>query len=113
MSHTISGELTSYAVTINANQGDKRASIRLVSQPAATICYLDFYVESAELPDNRLVVRDNGSNQLYISQRYSDYLNILDLVRNEKPVNFLYRHDGNLFFVRSGNEPIGEHEFTV
>ena len=113
MTQIISGELTSYTVTIYGRPGEQRAHVLLFSQPASTLCYLTFYTESAALPENRLVLRDNGSKQLYISQRYSDYSNILDLMRNEKPVYFFYRDDIKLFYVKSGEEPVGEHELTV
>ncbi|HKO96546.1 MAG TPA: hypothetical protein VJU86_06130 [Pyrinomonadaceae bacterium] len=113
MTQMVSGEITSYTARIYSKTSDERAFIYLYSPPSSTGCYLKFYNEAAVIPENRLVLRDDGSKQLYISQRYSDYFNILDLVRNEKPVRFFYRDDVKLFYVNSGDEPVGEHELSV
>ncbi len=43
----------------------------------------------------------------------SMFSQILDILRNEKPIYFSYSEPTNLGFIRTGKEPIGEGELTA
>jgi hypothetical protein len=38
----------------------------------------------------------------------SMYVNVIDLLRNEKPIYFSYSNTSKLGYIRTGKEPIGE-----
>jgi len=109
MAEMVYGELTSYNATLFSKMGDTRAQMLLISEAANAVCYLTFFTDSVTLPDNRLVYQ-GATRQIYVSMRYSDYANVIDLARNEKPLSFFYRDDVKLFYVTSSREPIGEQE---
>jgi hypothetical protein len=100
-------------LSLYQDYGDQKAGIVITSDDASAVCYLTFYADSVPaLPENRLIVHSSGTRQIYVSCRYSDYANTVDLLRNEKPLFFLFREEIGFFRIGSGNEPIGEHELT-
>ena len=81
------------------------------------------YTVELELPDGRAMMRfvngilpDNnmekiGSRNVYTTYYHADnYLAMIDLLRNEKPLFFYYNHDNHESYVTSGDEPVGEAE---
>lgn len=111
MTPMIHGEIKTYVASL-FSKGTKRAQLVFWSEAAATTCYLSFHLDSATLPEARLVIAANGTKQLYVSLRYTEYSNFVDLLRNEKPVYFFYRDDAKSFYLHTTNEPVGDHELT-
>jgi len=69
------------------------------------ILQLNFYPDNKNLPENYFDVK---SNLVYLRFRLLAYANIIDLLRNEKPIYFSYSQKSKVGFVRTGKEPIGE-----
>ncbi len=69
------------------------------------ILQLSFYRDSKNPPENYY---DVNSKLVYLRYRLSMYPNIIDLLRNEKPIYFSYSQKSKLGYVRTGKEPVGE-----
>ena len=52
----------------------------------------------------------NGKKIFYIFLRSDKYPAFIDLLRNEKPLFFYYEFDGDLFYITTSDEPVGEAE---
>ena len=110
MPNFIHEEITQYRATIRTYFGDKRASINLLTENCSI--YISFYKEEAVLPDNRSpIIMDR--QHVYLSYYYHDYANIIDLLRNEKPVKVFYRDDAKFGYISTAMEPVGEHELEL
>jgi hypothetical protein len=48
----------------------------------------------------------------YVSYRYSQLSNIVDLLRNEKPIKFFFRDDTMAAYLTTASEPVGEEELA-
>lgn len=108
MSDFIFEEVTSYRAMVYSPFNTTRAFAYLVSDNS--ICFLTFCSDDTTLPENRSAVV-NGIQHFYISLYYSDYPNVIDLLRNEKPVHFYYCDEHvKHFYLTSSYEPIGEAE---
>ena len=72
---------------------------------------LYFYPEGATLPPNRKEIHAPSGTPLYtVNYRYSQMANVLDLLRNEKPIKFSF-DDGSLgAYITTSQEPVGEGE---
>jgi len=78
-------------------------------------CYLDddfvlqlnFYPDNKKLPENYY---DVNSKLVYLRYHLSMYPNIIDLLRNEKPIYFSYSDKSKVGYIRTGKEPVGEGE---
>ena len=51
---------------------------------------------------------DKRNKLVYLRYPISMYPNIIDILRNEKPIYFSYSLNLNMGFIRTGKEPIGE-----
>ena len=72
--------------------------------------FLTFYPEGTPLPPNTKDTHISGKPIFYVSYRYAQLANIIDLLRNEKPIRFFF-NDGNLAaYVTTADEPVGEGE---
>ena len=67
----------------------------------------NFYPEKMALPENYY---DEKFNLVYLRYPLSMYADIIDILRNEKPIYFSFSLRSKLGFIRTGKEPIGEGE---
>ena len=57
------------------------------------------------MPENSY---DKRNKLVYLRYPMSMYPNIIDILRNEKPIYFSYSINLNMGHIRTGKEPIGE-----
>jgi hypothetical protein len=92
----------------NGNSG--MAAVISLGVPNAYVT-LRFYPDSvAVLPANSTSLHANGTPMFYVSYRYAQFSNVLDILRNEKPVKFFFRDDNLASYITTSNEPVGEGE---
>jgi len=72
--------------------------------------FLRFYPEGATLPENSKVTHMSGKPIYYVSYRYAQLGNQIDLLRNEKPIRFFFRDDTMSAYITTASEPVGEEE---
>ena len=72
--------------------------------------FLQFYPEATSLPPNSKATHASGKPIFYVSYRYAQLPNVLDLLRNEKPIKFLFRDDNLTSYITTSDEPVGEGE---
>jgi len=73
--------------------------------------FLRFYPEGTPLPANSTAIHiPSGKTIFYVSYRYAQLTNVLDLLRNEKPIKFFFRDDTLIAYITTSNEPVGEGE---
>ena len=66
---------------------------------------INFYPDSKNLPENHY---DKRNKLVYLRYPMSMYPNVIDLLRNEKPIYFSYSESLKMGHIRTGKEPIGE-----
>jgi hypothetical protein len=72
---------------------------------------LRFYREGIPLPANSTAIHaPSGNTIFYVSYRYAQLTNVLDLLRNEKPIRFFFRDDTLAAYITTSSEPVGEGE---
>ena len=105
---TITSEVNHYWVHFQSGGKDKNK----VYPRALVKCYHDddFVVQVNFYPDGKVPENhyDKRNKLVYLRYPISMYYNIIDLLRNEKPIYFSYNPDLKLGYVRTGKEPIGE-----
>ncbi len=69
------------------------------------VLQINFYPDSKNLPKNHY---DKRNKLVYLRYPLSMYPNVIDLLRNEKPIYFSYSESLKMGHVRTGKEPIGE-----
>ena len=72
--------------------------------------FLSFYPEGTALPPNAKETHISGRPLFYVSYRYAQLANVVDLLRNEKPIRFFFRDDTMVSYVTTSDEPVGEGE---
>jgi len=107
MPNMIFEEVTEYRASICSGH-DKEANMVLLT--ANSNIYLYFYKEGVQLPENRSPIH-GGRQHVYLYFPYNHYPNMIDLLRNEKPINVFYRDDFKLGYLTTSMEPVGENEF--
>ena len=105
----IDSEIDHYWVHFQAGGADKSR----VYPRALVKCYNndDFVVQINFYPDNKSVPEnsyDKRNKLVYLRYPMSMYPNVIDLLRNEKPIYFSYSLNLNMGYIRTGKEPIGE-----
>jgi hypothetical protein len=72
-----------------------------------------FYRNPDTMPDADQFDTNNG--QIYAHYRWEDFPMVLDLLRNEKPVYFVYTGEswGSAYIATSMMEPVGEGEIQA
>ncbi|MGB5653587.1 MAG: hypothetical protein WBM56_07115 [Robiginitalea sp.] len=107
-------ELDHYWIHFQSGGSDKK-----IIYPRALIrCYdgddfvlqVNFYPDGKSIPENHY---DKRNKLVYLKYPLSMYPNIIDLLRNEKPIFFRYAIDLKLGFLRTGKEPVGEGEYDA
>lgn len=73
--------------------------------------FLRFYPEGTPLPANSTAIHQpSGKTIFYVSYRYAQLANVIDLLRNETPIKFFFRDDTLAAYITTSNEPVGEGE---
>lgn len=72
--------------------------------------FLRFFPEATPLPPNSKTTHVSGKPMFYVSYRYAQLANVLDLLRNEKPIKFFFRDDNLASYITTSDEPVGEGE---
>lgn len=72
--------------------------------------FLRFYPEGVPLPANSKTTHVSGKPIYYVSYRYSQLINVIDLLRNEQPIRFFFRDDTMAAYITTSAEPVGEGE---
>ena len=107
----IDSEITQYWIHFQAGSDEPNR----VYPPVLIKCYnddefvlqLNFHPDNKTLPENHFDVRNN---LVYLQYPMSMYYNIVDTLRNEKPLYFHWTRELNMGFLRTGKEPVGEGE---
>jgi hypothetical protein len=107
MPNMIFEEVTQYRASIFAGKGEQKAFVLLLT--ANSNIYINFYTEGTQLPENQSPIIQ-GRQHVYLHVHYNDYPNMIDLLRNEKPINFFYRDDAKFGYLTTSMEPVGENE---
>ncbi|HEX6750119.1 MAG TPA: hypothetical protein VF092_22685 [Longimicrobium sp.] len=71
---------------------------------------LVFYHDGAVIPANTMVPLGLGNFLYTMRYRYAQFANVLDLLRNEKPIRFYFDDQSMLGYITTSDEPIGEAE---
>lgn len=109
---TITGKIEKYWVHLQAGPTKKqplnpRAIIRCYNDNSL-ILEANFYPGKNRIPENYYSI---NSKLVYLRYPMSMYSQILDLLRNEKPIYFRFNESSKVGFIRTGKEPVGEGEF--
>ena len=72
--------------------------------------FLRFYPERVTVPANSKSTHTSGKPIYYVNYRYAQLNNVIDLLRNEKPIRFFFRDDAMVAYLTTSNEPVGEGE---
>jgi len=102
-------EIGRYSVCINGSGGLKeRARIILYDTDLQTIGTIIFLKD----PDEAKSKDDNQTSTGFISvfQFEDQFLNTIDVLRNEKPVYLGYSPNWKTGYITTGQEPVGEGE---
>ncbi|MBC2838463.1 hypothetical protein [Robiginitalea sp. SC105] len=110
----IDSEIDQYWIHFQAGHAESKK----VYPEALIKCYngddylvqLTFYPNGKKLPENHY---DKRNKLVYLRYPMSMYANILDILRNEKPIFFRYNAEIKLGFIRTGKEPVGEGEYDA
>jgi len=102
-----SKEITSYTLSRMTNFTNIRAVINLYNTNAH-FARLEFYPDAVP---QKITVQDSGGVQI-ITAHYpiEAFPDIIDILRNEKPVKFVYEKIMGYARVETGKEPAGEGE---
>lgn len=83
---------------------DKAAQITLILENKSK-AVINFLKQEDDLP-----LGDKVSLGYWVSFPYSQYADILDILRNEKPVYFGYVHEKKRGYIITAEEPVGAEE---
>lgn len=104
-------EISTYLVfAYGGPDGNSGAAANISLEIPNAFAFLRFYPSGATVPANSKQTHQSGKPMFYVNYRYEQLANVLDLLRNEKPVKFFFRDDNMAAYITTGNEPIGEGE---
>ena len=72
--------------------------------------FLRFFPDGAALSANKKTTHMSGKPIYYVNYRYSQLSNMIDLLRNEKPLKFFFNESSKAAYLTTGHEPVGEEE---
>ncbi len=107
MSNFIIEEFTTYKIFLYNNISEQNANCGIQIKLNSGIAYLHFM--RSNLPNNQIISKGNFNDyHCYVSlDKFAHYV---DILRNEKPLYFYYKHNDNLSYVTTSDEPVGEEE---
>lgn len=96
--------LTHYTVLYSSNQFPRRIGLMAGDEFVGQVV---FHPDGATLPEDAL---QDGQPQLHM--HLADYANVMDLLRNERPVELIFSGEGgsNENVLRAHGERVGEGE---
>ena len=62
------------------------------------------------MPANSKTMHVSGNPIFYVNYRYEAYADVIDLLRNEKPIKLFFRDDNFAAYITTGAEAVGEGE---
>ena len=91
----------------NYSSRDGTKAVAVLRGNNGETCYVHFYGIDVDLPQAVNLV----NNIFIFYYRYSDFHDIIDMLRNEKPISVIYESAGlNNSRISTSAEPIGEGE---
>jgi hypothetical protein len=100
-------EITAYRYDFR-NLPDENVAILLLFNNNDLLCMAAFIDEDKqELPPPH----EGANGVVFVSYRYKWLSNIVDMLRNEKPVFFDWNRQEQLAFITTSEEPVGEEEY--
>jgi hypothetical protein len=110
---TTFAEVSTYRVfSYGGPQGNRGADATVSLGIPDGWAILRFYPDGADLPPNHITTHVSGKPIYYVSYRYSQLGNIVDLLRYEKPIRFFFRDDTLAAYLTTASEPVGEEELA-
>ena len=101
-----SGRIDTYSVNVlSPKQYNGRRLMNLQGSFGSAILW--FHPDGATLPDNR---KRTSQNIFDVYYHTSEWAPMLDVLRNETPVYFVFSDTSNSAQVHTGHEPVGEEE---
>ncbi len=97
-----SGLIDAYSVIYSSRNGMRRIGVK---RGTTYVGDLFFHPDNAALPADQL-----SDGHIVLNYHLRDFANILDLLRNEKPLYLWYHGANSDNGLWSGDEPIGEAE---
>ncbi len=103
--------VSTYKVFIYGGQNGNNGADALISLGIPNgWAFLNFYPGGNPLPQNSKSTHVSGKPIYYVNYRYDQLANTIDLLRNEKPINFFFRDDTMDAYLTTASEPVGEEE---
>ncbi len=100
-------EIKSYQYYDFASRDTGSKSVAICKGAAGQTVHIHFIADGNDLPESR----KTGDNKFLLYYRYSDKSSIIDMLRNEAPVNLIFVPEGrNNTRLSTGSEPVGEGE---
>ena len=90
--------------------GNAGASASIFLGIPNAFAFLRFYPDGVAVPANSKSMHVSGKPIFYVNYRYASFGGVVDLLRNEKPIKFLFRDDTLAAYITTGEEPVGEGE---
>ena len=94
----------------DGNSGADATVSLTVSGGDPAYVFLRFYPDGADLPDNIQTTHRNGNLMFYLSYRYDQLSNAIDILRNESPIRFFFNGTSNAGYIATGSEAVGDGE---
>jgi len=105
-------QISSYQVlAYGGPTGNSGVDATIYIETPNIIVFLQFFRDGAAVPPNSKTIHGpTGKPMYYATYRYPQFANIIDLLRNEKPVHFSFNDVNMGAYVTTGTEPAGEGE---
>ena len=100
-------EIKDYHYYQFSSRDSRSKSVAICTGDAGKTVYVHFMGNTENLPEARKI----DDNRFILYYRHSDMPNIVDMLRNEKPIYLIYVPVGtNNVRLSTGSEPVGEGE---
>ncbi len=100
-------EIKSYQYYGFSSRDSSAKAVAICTGDGGKVTYVHFLGGTGDLPESRKI----DDNRFIMYYGYSDMSNIIDMLRNEKPIYFIYVPEGtNNTRLSTGSEPVGEGE---
>lgn len=84
----------------------ENAGVLYLSEGGKLICIVVFVDEEKEIPPPR----EDLKGVIYIAYKFDWYQNVIDMLRNEKPVYLIWDSTTRMARITTDEEPVGEEE---
>ena len=103
---SISTQVTNYQYEFRAINAENAAFLYLFDAQNKLLCMAAFVERTGELPGPR----ENLHGTVFLSFHKRDLRDVIDMLRNEKPVMFNWSPENRVAQITTGPEPVGEEE---